>query len=163
SDNQPWMLWLDPDEKVRDLPDGKVYHFANLATGKESWSVKTLFLFRATALSPDGKYLAVILHDKPSLVMLWDARTGNKIADLGEHKHAIERLVFSPDSQTLATGSHHTSKVDLSVQEPGEVKLWDVEKRKEQAACQIPATCTALQFTADGKRLFAAMNRGLKT
>jgi hypothetical protein len=37
--------------------------------------------------------------------------------------------------------------------------LWDVEKRKEKALCKIPATCIGLQFTANGKRLFASTNR----
>lgn len=68
------------------------------------------------ACSPDGKLIATDSDENKDAV-LWDAATMRVMAQLSGHKEKLTSLCFSPDSQTLATGSGN------------EVKLWDVKTR----------------------------------
>src|SRR5262249_48317796 len=142
---QPWMLWTQRPEKPDfppSPPDGKAYHLVNVATGKERCVIEAPV--QMAALSADGKYLAVVERDTPARVALWDAETGKKVSDLGDHKHAIESLAFAPDGKVLAAGSAHTAR------DPGEIKLWDLAARKEKASAEVQGTCTKLQFVGAG-------------
>jgi len=57
-------------------------------------------LVRAVALSPDGKRLATGRQD--GRLELWEAQTGDLIADLLPAGPGIMLVTFSPDSKTLA-------------------------------------------------------------
>src|SRR4029077_15915698 len=67
NDNQPWMLSLDFDKPL--LPGPKRYQLVNMATRKKAWSGEMPDLLNAAALSPDGKYVAIVACDKPSLIL----------------------------------------------------------------------------------------------
>jgi WD40 repeat protein len=126
-----------------------------LTKGKEIWSFESRQVLREAVLSPDMKHLAFTDQGSPSRVYFSD--NAKQPAEIGTHQNAIQCLAFSPDSKTLATGSLHTEK------DAGEIILWDMEKRMMIARQEIPANCTALQFTPDGKWLFAVTNRPDKT
>jgi WD40 repeat protein len=72
---------------------------------------------RAIDLSPDGKLLASVGND--ALVCLWDAATGEKVAELSGHEKHIYSVLFHPDGKQLITG-------DLG----GKIHLWNLEERK---------------------------------
>jgi WD40 repeat protein len=69
------------------------------------------------ALSPDGRYLAWVVHDQrhsPGSITFWDLFTAREEAQLEwDGQDMIYDLTFSPDGETLATGS-----------QSGTVKLW---------------------------------------
>jgi WD40 repeat protein len=64
---------------------------------------------RCLALSPNGKIAAVgrVLSESP-VVELWDIATARKIASFGTDHGWTDKLAFSPDGRSIATGSHST-------------------------------------------------------
>ena len=55
------------------------------------------------AYSPDGRWIAT--GSKESTVRLWDAHTGEQVADLGEIVERVDALAFDPRSRYLAVAS----------------------------------------------------------
>lgn len=62
------------------------------------------------------------------------------------HTERVDSVAFSPDSRTLASGGGTSDK--------GEIKLWDVATRKEQAPLKgHTADVISVAFSPDGKTL----------
>jgi WD40 repeat protein len=103
----------------------------------------------ALALSPDGAWLAVNLAGKGVLVRR--VRSGETAATLPEL--LVARLVFSPDSQTLAT-----------ITTDGVVKLWDSAAwkpgREFEALREPTQPVSAAAFSPDGKLLAVGGAKG---
>jgi WD40 repeat protein len=73
------------------------------------------------AFSPDGRILAVALG---WTAVLWDVARAEELRRLlGKHAGTVWSVAFTPDGQTLMTGSTD-----------GTVKLWDVATGRERAA-----------------------------
>jgi len=99
------------------------------------------------AFSLDGRLLASGGHDKT--IRLWEVRSGRSLATLEGHKETVWSLSFSPDGKTLVSAP----------QSGGEVRLWDVAARKEQARLQGAGGPAA--FSHDGKTLATASTTGV--
>ncbi len=54
------------------------------------------------AHSHDGKIVAVGRADKT--IIVWDSKTGNKIATLVGHTEMVDSVAFSPDGVQLVSG-----------------------------------------------------------
>jgi RNA polymerase sigma factor (sigma-70 family) len=104
----------------------------DLATGKEQ---AVLSGHQApvehVAFSRDGKALATASWDRT--IKLWDPATGRLQATLEGHALPVLCVAFSSDGKLLASGSGKWGDPDIADQ-PGEVKLWDVARRKELAS-----------------------------
>jgi WD40 repeat protein len=76
----------------------------------------------ALAFSPDGHFLASVggEHGGEGEAKLWDAGTGELIADLKGHKRYVTCLAFSPDSRFLVTAGGWAGGPG------GEVKIWEL-------------------------------------
>jgi WD40 repeat protein len=97
------------------------------------------------ALTPDGKVLAT---GGWGTVELWDAATGERLADCRAHQTQVMCLAFTADGRTLASAGDR---------EP-EAVLWDVPTGEKRIAVEGPPSrlgrkVTALAVTADGKTL----------
>src|SRR4029079_19042728 len=89
-------------------------------------------------------------------IKLWNLKTGRWLATLKGHKRPVWGLGFSPDGQTLASGSgDHT------------VRLWNVSLRREVAILRIrsdpgvPGELRFVNFSPDGNTLAAVTRRGM--
>jgi RNA polymerase sigma factor (sigma-70 family) len=94
----------------------------------------------SVAFSPDGATLASVSMED---VVLWDVRTGKKLAAPTGHDDWVDAVAYSPDGTTLASVSwDHT------------IRLWDVRTGKERATLQghrNGVDCVA--FSPDGRLL----------
>ncbi|MDQ2828011.1 MAG: TIR domain-containing protein, partial [Chloroflexota bacterium] len=94
--------------------------------------------------SPDNKLLLTI--GASNAVELWDAATGERVAELDGHTAIVNSASFSPDGRYLATASAD-----------GSVRVWDVAARRQLDLLDPsmgPLNYAA--FTHDGKRIIVA-------
>ncbi|MCI0457596.1 MAG: WD40 repeat domain-containing protein [Gemmataceae bacterium] len=105
----------------------------------------------SVALSPDGGTFAatvswLVERGEGPLVRLWAIGTSKELGPQWAGAALIERLAFSPDSQSLACG-----------QSNGIVRLWHLPTKKERIRFRgSQDEVTALGFSPDGKRLAVA-------
>ena len=92
------------------LPDGALARLGKGSIGEGD---------RAVAWSHDGTLLAVASSIG---IWLYDTDTGAEVVLLTGHA-AVRSVAFSPDGQTLASGSWD-----------GMIRLWDVDTRQEKAS-----------------------------
>jgi WD40 repeat protein len=100
-------------------------------TGHSSFVLNVVF-------SPDGKTLAsgsCAVQDYAGIcsegeIKLWDVANKQEIVTLNEHNNWIISIAFSPDGQTLASGSCAVQD-DVGACSEGEIKLWDVANTQE--------------------------------
>ncbi|MBD1864855.1 MULTISPECIES: NB-ARC domain-containing protein [Trichocoleus] len=99
--------------------------------------------------SPDGRLIASC--DSDGRIHLWDAASGQPKLSWQAHNEFAWGLSFSPDGQTIATGSPHDSLI----------KLWDVQTGQLlRKPFQIVKTSWTVQFSPDGKRLAIGEEEG---
>ncbi len=75
--------------------------------------------YRAIAISPDGKLMASSGYWEDE-IYLWDFSNREQIGTLVGHANSIYFLAFSPDGESLASGSSDNT-----------VRLWDVAEQKQ--------------------------------
>jgi WD40 repeat protein/predicted Ser/Thr protein kinase len=106
---------------------------------------------RNVVISPGGRYLALSL-ERENVVRLYDCGSGRE-RELAGHEDFVSGLAFSPDGETLATGSMD-----------GSIRLWATVSGKCQAS--LPANLgetTDVAFSPDGKTLASlGKNESLK-
>jgi WD40 repeat protein len=76
-------------------------------------------------ISPDGKWLVTwgkTIDNIPNTLTLWDLQRKELLTQLQGNTSSILCVAFSPDSNTLATGTEH-----------GQVQLWDLRRALSQA------------------------------
>ena len=135
------------------------------------------------AFSPDGKHLAV--GEGAYTTSLWDIPTGSEVHRFvnqeksvlrrlfqrtGRDREMVRALAFSPDGKQLACGGNFdairiwnvkTGKLSQKLVIPTHLPLLDaMGKPKADGRQQIPNLPMFLQFSKDGKRLFAGLASG---
>src|SRR5581483_5096026 len=99
------------------------------------------------AFSPDGKALASVSGiprspDSPGELRLWDVSTGQTRGTPRGFAVTVTTVAFSPDGQTLVTGSGHWVQSETSA--PGDAQLWDV--RSGQPKATVPRPKVAVRY-----------------
>ena len=113
-------------------------------------------------LSPDGRYLALVGVQRPT-VRLVEAATGRVVGPVLSHENTVMGAAFSPDGRTLATGSTDAT-----------VRLWTVPTGEPLSRpLNLRRTVHLVAFAPDGRslatqdfglvRLWALPEEGLPT
>jgi WD40 repeat protein len=124
--------------------------------------------------TPDGKILAwgtqgvfseQTVRREPEIGLV-DVATGKVCAVLKGHSHVLKCLAFSPDGKMLASGGGLPPTIPAPdgrtlmlgrkalVEQPGELKLWDVATGQELANLEGHSGCVqTVAFSPDGMKL----------
>jgi WD40 repeat protein/serine/threonine protein kinase len=96
---------------------------------------------RTIAFAPDGKMMASAELRGP--IRLWDAQTGQNLAEVLDPGCQVAEVTFSPSGRLLASGG-----------EANEIALWDTRTWKRRATFSgAGGRITPLAFSPDGKEL----------
>jgi WD40 repeat protein len=132
------------------------------ATGKEKAVLKGhSYPVRCVAFSPDGRTLASgagggrFDKPEPGELFLWDVVGGARKAALKGHAGNVVAVAFSPDGKTLAAASYGF----VAKEEARDLKLWDVESRRELA--HLAQGFGELAFSLDGRTLASESGDGV--
>jgi WD40 repeat protein len=124
-----------PRAVVWEVATGKTHYAWTSSDSGEFW-------FNAIAYSPDGKIVAISKPKGPTQILK------PTIGQTQEIPTSADVMAFSPDSKRLALVSR-TNRTAT-------VQFWDPESNTHYSRKPAPDFCTALAYSADGKRLFAA-------
>jgi WD40 repeat protein len=97
-------------------------------------------------ISPDGRWIAALLDNKPRQLKILDVATGLEVATLpamDANWFQELRFQFAPDSRTLA--------FTTSTRDRSDVVLWDLETRQKRA--ELPDQEGPLAFARDSRTL----------
>src|SRR5206468_5092649 len=94
------------------------------------------------AFSPDSRTLAYN-ENEYGAILLWDIASRSVIGRLTGHQSFVIALAFSPDGQTLASGSQDRT-----------ARLWNLANRREVFEfANHSGAFTSLAFSPDGRTL----------
>jgi WD40 repeat protein len=123
-----------------DSNDGTIKLW-QLSTGKEICT----FSGYLPEISPDGQILA---SSSGKTIKLWQLSTGREVCTLTGHSDEVESIAFSPDGQTLASGSYDNT-----------IKLWQLSTGRE--ICSLTGHSNyidSIAFSPDGQILASGSN-----
>jgi WD40 repeat protein/serine/threonine protein kinase len=140
-------------------PDGRTLVMPNFTTNVYVWDVETQKLKRllqghtnspvvSVAFSPDGKSIASVAGwpydtDKPGEILVWDAASLQKRAQLVGHRSSVAFVGFSPDSSILAAPMGD-----------GTILLWNIHSGQiVKTLGSHRGLVFSLAFSGDGRRI----------
>jgi WD40 repeat protein/uncharacterized caspase-like protein/cytochrome c-type biogenesis protein CcmH/NrfG len=113
----------------------------NVDSGRKLLTIKEGFSSENIAMSPDSTTIAQLTADEKS-IKLWDTNNQTTMEELSGHTDDISTLVFSPDSQTLASGSADKT-----------IRLWDLKGGGVKILTGHASAVGAVAFHPTGKLL----------
>jgi WD40 repeat protein/serine/threonine protein kinase len=174
---------LSPEGRYLYATVGSHLHCWEVATGKLHWKVTKEGDALRLAVSPHGRWLAGCIRGK---LQIWDTSNGQLRHSIEAHKSTIGHIVFSNDSQRLATASMDrsacifdtaTGNKVATLEHQGVVhwicfsphqqrvatassdrtaKIWDGTNGKELSSLPHENGVMRVEFSDDGERLFTA-------
>ncbi|MDQ3013939.1 MAG: WD40 repeat domain-containing protein, partial [Acidobacteriota bacterium] len=142
---------LSADGQMLAIVTNGTAELLDLVTRKKTRTIniRTGYYIHASAFSPDGKVLGI---GSLNQIKLWNAITGQEIRTLTGHKNIVNDLKFSPDGQSLASGSG-----DFGGEWDNNIHLWEPATGKEKAVLDgWTNVVIATAYSRDGKMLACA-------
>jgi PAS domain-containing protein len=145
---------------VWDLPEGRMRHgglsgrLGKIATHAE----------QLCAFSPDGTLMAGVINpwwprpERPGIVHLWDASTGQVVRKLDESMEHVDALAFSPDGAELALSRNQYDDGNPRLR-AGKILLYRVASGEKLEAATVERAGQAilsLAYLPDGAMVFAS-------
>jgi WD40 repeat protein len=153
-------------------PDGKTLATAGPTTDKALclWDVPTRALKAnlkghaagtvwSVCFSPDGKLLVSGGGEEDGAVRVWDIASGTELHkwETGlDVRGNILSAVFSPDGRYVAASNQRIGNPAADF-----IRLWELKEGKQVWQTEGPPLVSSLQFTPDGKRLYAGGAKGV--
>jgi len=106
---------------------------------------------------PHGNDLAAALPTK--LVVVWDARTGERRFTLTGHTQPVTAVTYSADGAWLASGSGGSDQGRVL---SGEIKVWNADTGEEFTTITDAGQVRSVAFSPDGQRLAAGHKQGVR-
>jgi WD40 repeat protein len=143
---------FSPDGRTLAAGSGNTITLWDVASGRTLHAF-AVFIFgvNSVAFSPDGRMLASVfigsgIGGDVFTVKLWDVASGGELRTLGTlagHKKTIRCIAFSPDGQTLASGSDDNT-----------IKLWNIATGRElRTLTGHGEQFDSVAFSPDGRTL----------
>jgi WD40 repeat protein len=99
-----------------------------------------------------GRFVGLLQEGRPGQAVLWDTRTGKRMAGVTGKADGVCSVAFSPDGKILAVAEY-----------PGIIRLCDAPTGRVGLTIQAPALTTgSIAFSPDGKWLAAGLWAGGK-
>jgi RNA polymerase sigma factor (sigma-70 family) len=136
-----------PGDKVLATAEREGVSFWDLGTGKETRRAVDMRWGSASALSADGKVLAVAAAPNDSTIHLWEVATGKPLRQLKGHQGWVRALAFTPDGRALVSGG---------VDRKDTVRVWDPATGQEIRRIDVGHPVEDVAVSPDGKTLASA-------
>ncbi len=108
---------------------------------------------RAVAFSPDGAWLVSGSND--GVVRVWDAATGELLAELTGHEDYVNSVAFSPDGNYIVSGSDDSTVIIW-----WDLDLMDHSARESFVLRGHADWVNAVAFSPDGLLIASASDDG---
>ncbi len=134
-------------KKLATACSGGTIWMWDVGTVQTLWKISDTRSYDDLEFSPDGNLLASCGSD--TMVRLWDADTGDKVAALEGHTDRIDAIGFSRDGQHIASASRD-----------GTVRVWDAAKQETELLLEHPDKAHGVSYSRDGMVLASGCEDG---
>jgi Tol biopolymer transport system component len=128
--------------RIWDAASGAPLRCLQSSTGPQRDN-PTEYCLTCVAFAPTGSTLAVGGSDEK--IHLWNAATGQELAQCLGHEGGVNAVAFSLDGQRLASGSRDRT-----------IRLWDLKGKQLLRFEEGPEAVNSLAFAPDGRTLISA-------
>jgi WD40 repeat protein/serine/threonine protein kinase len=119
------------------------------------------------AMSPHGSLFAtghagvkrtngVVDDEQHAVVNIWNFETGQLVKTLRGHAGGVTSLSFSPDGETLISGSgaqwHEDRKQEIPASE-NSVRVWNVQSGEQESRLNVPSSVRRVDFLNHGNQV----------
>ncbi|KAB8222285.1 WD40-repeat-containing domain protein [Aspergillus novoparasiticus] len=94
------------------------------------------------SFSPDSKLVAFRPQFDSTCVQLWNVETAQLYRTLEDHLDSVDRVIFSPNCQRLA-----------SIEEGGTITLWDIQTGERMFSLESRGSWVCVAFSRSGAKL----------
>ena len=130
---------------------------ATLVDKKVAW-------LNAAAYSPDGLLLATGgrlatgTRLERGIVVVWDARTNQRVSSFAGHALSVTSVAFSPDNRLVASGSEFVTLDEGGIRrkQAGELKIWDADGQERFSLLGHEDGITSVAFSPNSLLLASA-------
>jgi WD40 repeat protein len=106
-------------------------------------------------VSNDGRFIATSSGQwgvgMPGEIFLWDAKTGERLAEFHGHRGAILDVDFHPNGKLLAS-----SDVNFVDRDAACIRIWDLERKEDKVVITGGTGFFDVEFSRDGRFLVTA-------